>query len=134
MVIKIKININDLFDLVDIINDYLFLTYDDYPQFNETNPRSNGVAAVDYIHDALTEGNPFRRTINTFMQYLDTPLGLEEQAHRKITEYISKIKEDKNKFLEDQTEIHFIIPIWNFIFDDLVNSWAQCIYFITLVW
>ncbi len=60
-----------------------------YPEFNDSDPRSIGIAAIEYMNDVGVYFM-FPEDIPQFINFLNTSPGNEEEAHKIINKYTEK--------------------------------------------
>jgi hypothetical protein len=93
-----KIPVRVLNDIGDGMHTYIHRRFGDeypetsYPDLPKTDWRSIGLDTLDYMYGIpesfimLPEDAPY------FIKFLKTPIGQEEEAHKKIREYISQFE------------------------------------------
>lgn len=88
----------DLLNIVDALETYIHRRYMNlypgtlYPNFSLSNPLSIGLEAIDYIYNIISNIRLTNFIADKILDYLEAPLGKEEEAHRLMKNYLLTIK------------------------------------------
>ena len=105
---------NDVLDIVDSLECYLNKRFEnDYPEFEwlvfpDSDPRSIGLNAIDFVKDGVSYGNLLPNVIEPILNYLRTPASQERDATTNMEKFMDdfKIKRlEKAEYLPDGSYI-----------------------------